>query len=149
VANAGLNRFPEQRVPQDVRALATLLMGLKCPSSQCVARFPLRHGAHIVNLYGRSIGTAFAHHFLPGPKGGLYAWEQVQQCSDVILVEGLFDYEVLWQVGFHNLTCSLGTHLDADSFDSFATDHALFISPSMSMPTRVANTRRCKGANGF
>jgi hypothetical protein len=116
VANAGLNRFPEQRVPQDVRALATLLMGLKCPSSQCVARFPLRHGAHIVNLYGRSIGTAFAHHFLPGPKGGLYAWEQVQQCSDVILVEGLFDYEVLWQVGFHNLTCSLGTHLEADQF---------------------------------
>jgi DNA primase len=43
----------------------------------------------------------------------LYAWEQVRQCSQVILVEGLFDYAVLWQAGFHNLTCSLGTHLNA------------------------------------
>jgi len=78
--------------------------------------FPLRHGQHIVNLYGRSIGNAFAHRFLPGSKGGLYAWEQVRQCSEVILVEGLFDYAVLWQAGFHNLTCSLGTHLNADQF---------------------------------
>jgi DNA primase len=76
--------------------------------------FPLRHGNHIVNLYGRSIGTAFAHRFLPGSKGGLYAWEQVRQCSEVILVEGLFDYAVLWQAGFHNVTCSLGTYLNAD-----------------------------------
>ena len=78
--------------------------------------FPVRDGQHIVNLYGRSIGNAFAHRFLPGSKGGLYAWEQVQQCSQVILVEGLFDYAVLWQAGFHNLTCSLGTHLNADQF---------------------------------
>jgi DNA primase len=76
--------------------------------------FPLRQGEHIVNLYGRSIGAAFAHRFLPGTKGGLYAWEQVQQCPEVILVEGLFDYAVLWQAGFHNLTCSLGIHLNAD-----------------------------------
>jgi len=26
------------------------------------------------------------------------------------LVEGLFDYAALRQVGFHNVTCSLGTH---------------------------------------
>jgi DNA primase len=78
--------------------------------------FPLREGDHIVNLYGRSIGTAFAHRFLPGSKGGLYAWEQVRQCSQVILVEGLFDYAALRQVGFHNVTCSLGTHLNADQF---------------------------------
>ena len=30
----------------------------------------------------------------------------------MILVEGLFDYAVLWQAGFHNVTCSLGTHLN-------------------------------------
>jgi DNA primase len=30
----------------------------------------------------------------------------------VILVEGLFDYAVLWQAGFHNVTCSMGTHLN-------------------------------------
>jgi DNA primase len=78
--------------------------------------FPLRDGGPIVNLYGRSIGTAFAHRFLPGSKGGLYAWEQVRKCPEVILVEGLFDYAALRQAGFPNLTCSLGTHLNPDQF---------------------------------
>ena len=78
--------------------------------------FPLRQSEHIVNLYGRSIGTAFAHRFLPGTKGGLYAWEKVRHCSEVIVVEGLFDYAVLRQAGFDNVTCSLGTHLNRDQF---------------------------------
>ena len=78
--------------------------------------FPLREGEQIVNLYGRSIGAAFAHRFLPGTKGGLYAWEKVRHCSEVILVEGLFDYAVLRQAGFDNVTCSLGTHLNAEQF---------------------------------
>jgi hypothetical protein len=34
----------------------------------------------------------------------------------IILVEGLFDYAALWQAGFHNVTCSLGTHLNARQF---------------------------------
>jgi DNA primase len=69
------------------------------------------------NLYGRSISvTAPPHRFLPGAKGGLYAWEQVRCCAEVILVEGLFDYAVLWQAGFHNVTCSLGNHLNARQF---------------------------------
>jgi DNA primase len=78
--------------------------------------FPCSHGGRIVNLYGRSLGDAFAHRFLPRPKGGLYAWEQVRHCPEVILVEGLFDYAVLWQAGFQNVTCSLGTHLNARQF---------------------------------
>jgi hypothetical protein len=50
--------------------------------------FPLE-----ANLYGRSLSAAApAHRFLPGAKGGLYLWEQVRQCPEVILVEGLFDY---------------------------------------------------------
>jgi DNA primase len=49
---------------------------------------------------------------LSGAKGGLYLWEQIQQCPEVILVEGLFDYAVLWQAGFHNVTCSMGIHLN-------------------------------------
>ena len=62
------------------------------------------------NLYGRSISaSAPPHRFLPGSKGGLYGWEQVRRYPEVILVEGLFDYAVLWQAGFHNVTCSLGT----------------------------------------
>jgi DNA primase len=78
--------------------------------------FPLSQNEHLVNLYGRSIGAAFAHRFLPGTKGGLYAWEKVRHCLEVILVEGLFDYAVLRQAGFHNVTCSLGTHLNAEQF---------------------------------
>ena len=74
--------------------------------------FPLEE-----NLYGRSLSAAAApHRFLPGAKGGLYAWTQVRQYPEVILVEGLFDCAVLWQAGFHNVTCSLGTHLNARQF---------------------------------
>jgi DNA primase len=69
------------------------------------------------NLYGRSLSpSAPPHRFLPGAKGGLYCWEQVRQYADVILVEGLFDYAVLWQAGFRNVTCSMGNHLNAFQF---------------------------------
>jgi DNA primase len=73
--------------------------------------FPCCQDGRIVNLYGRSTGADFAHRFLPGSKGGLFAWESVRQHSSVILVEGLFDLAVLWQAGFTNTTCALGTHL--------------------------------------
>ena len=66
------------------------------------------------NLYGRSLSaSAPPHRFLPGSKGGLYGWDQARVYPAVILVEGLFDYAVLWQAGFYNVTCSLGTHLNA------------------------------------
>ena len=69
------------------------------------------------NLYGRSLSaSAPPHRFLPGAKGGLYAWAQAQSYPDVILVEGLFDYAVVWEAGFYNVTCSLGTHLNARQF---------------------------------
>jgi DNA primase len=69
------------------------------------------------NLYGRSISdSAPPHRFLPGAKGGLYSWQQAQSYPEVILVEGLFDYAVLWQAGFENVTCSLGTHLNVQQF---------------------------------
>jgi DNA primase len=69
------------------------------------------------NLYGRSISaTAPPHRFLPGAKGGLYSWEHVCRYPEVILVEGLFDYAVLWQAGFRNATCSMGTQLNAYQF---------------------------------
>jgi DNA primase len=81
------------------------------------------YSRHIVfpldgNLYGRSIRSSSSPHlFMPGSKGGLYLWEQVRRCPRVILVEGLFDYAVLWQAGFHNVTCSLGNHLNAHQFE--------------------------------
>ena len=79
--------------------------------------FPLRQGEHIVNLYGRSIGAAFAHRFLPGTQGRTVCLgEGSPLLREIILVEGLFDYAVLRQAGFSNVTCSLGTHLNADQF---------------------------------
>jgi DNA primase len=73
--------------------------------------FPCRQQDHIVNLYGRSIGNAFPHRLLPRSKGGLFAWESVRQFRHLILVEGLFDLAVLWQAGYRNTTCAIGTHL--------------------------------------
>src|SRR5438067_10126601 len=73
--------------------------------------FPCRQHGQIVNLYGRSIGTAFPHRLLPRSKGGLVAWEAMSHCSSVILAEGLFDLASLWQAGFRNTTSAIGTNL--------------------------------------
>jgi DNA primase len=78
--------------------------------------FPCCRDGRIVNLYGRSTGSAFVHRFLPGSKGGLFAWESVCEFPAVILVEGLFDLAALWQAGFRHTTCSLGTHLTPSQF---------------------------------
>src|SRR5208337_4153917 len=78
--------------------------------------FLCRQHGHIVNLYGRSISAAFPHRLLPRSKGGLFAWESVRLFDTVILVEGLFDLAVLWQAGFRNTTCALGTHLTPEQF---------------------------------
>jgi DNA primase len=98
----------------DLLRQAGLLNARGCDAFYQRIVFPLSQNDHIVNLYGRSIGSAFAHRFLPGTKGGLYAWEKVRRCPEVILVEGLFDYAALRQADFHNVACSLGTHLNAD-----------------------------------
>jgi len=69
------------------------------------------------NLYGRSLSASTPpHRFLPGSKGGLYLWEHARHAAEVILVEGLFDYAVVWQAGFRNLTCAMGTQLNAHQF---------------------------------
>ena len=73
--------------------------------------FPCRQYHHIVNLYGRSVGTAFPHRLLPRSKGGLFAWESVRNFATVILVEGFLDLAILWQAGFRNTTCAVGTQL--------------------------------------
>jgi DNA primase len=40
----------------------------------------------------------------------------VKQLPEVILVEGLFDLAALWQAGFRNVTCAIGSHLNAQQF---------------------------------
>jgi DNA primase catalytic core len=82
--------------------------------------FPCDQDGHLVNLYGRSLGAAFPHRFLPGSKGGLFAWDAVCQFSTVILVEGLLDLVVLWHAGFRNTTCAYGTHLTPFQFQQLS-----------------------------
>ena len=82
--------------------------------------FPCSQAGRIVNLYGRSIGAAFPHRLLPRSKGGLFAWESVGDFPAAILVEGLFDLAMLWQAGFRNTTCSVGTHLTPIQFQQLS-----------------------------
>ena len=82
--------------------------------------FPCREHGQVVNLYGRAIGAAFPHRLLPRSKGGLFAWESVRTFSTVILVEGLFDLAVLWQAGFRNTTCAIGTQLTSAQLTQLA-----------------------------
>ena len=78
--------------------------------------FPCWEGSRPVNLYGRSVGGAAPHRFLPRPRGGLFAWSTVGQHSEVIVVEGLLDLAVLWQAGFTNTSCAFGVHLTERQF---------------------------------
>ena len=47
---------------------------------------------------------------------GHHATSSGPRQAKVILVEGMFDLAVLWQAGFRNATCSLGTHLTPGQF---------------------------------
>lgn len=78
--------------------------------------FPCCQQGQIINLYGRSIGPAFPHRFLPRSRAGLFAWDSVARYSTMILVEGLFDLAVLWQCGFRNSTCAFGKQLTPVQF---------------------------------
>jgi DNA primase len=82
--------------------------------------FPCHEHGQLVNLYGRAIGAALPHRLLPRSKGGLFAWESVRTFSTMILVEGLFDLAVLWQAGFRNTTCAIGTQLTSAQLTQLA-----------------------------
>ena len=43
----------------------------------------------------------------------------LRRYTEVILVEGLFDYAVLWQAGFRNVSCAMGTQLNAYHFRQY------------------------------
>jgi len=69
------------------------------------------------NLYGRSLSPAAPpHRFLPGSKGGLYAWKQAQFPSGSDSGRGPVRLRRAVEAGFHNVTCSLGNHLNARQF---------------------------------
>jgi DNA primase len=95
------------------------------------------------NLYGRSLSAAASpHRFLPGAKGGLYSWEQIRQCPEVILVEGLFDYAVLWQAGFTTSPVRWEIISTYTSIGSCVTVREPSIWPLMPIQTAVASRRR-------
>ncbi len=101
------------------------------------------------NLYGRSLSaSAPPHRFLPGAKGGLYCWEQVRRYPEVILVEGLFDYAVLWQAGFYNVTCAMGNHLNAHQYrqlcDSPRTVYLAFDADTNGSGQQAAQSLACR-----
>lgn len=85
--------------------------------------FPCFDGCRLINLYGRSLGGAAPHRFLPRPKGGLFAWNTVGHHHDVVLVEGLFDLAVLWQAGFLHTTCAFGVHLTPTQLAQLSDRH--------------------------
>jgi 5S rRNA maturation endonuclease (ribonuclease M5) len=91
--------------------------------------FPCFEGSRPINLYGRSVGGAAPHRFLPRPRGGLFAWSMVRPHPEVILVEGLFDPAVLWQAGFIKTSCAFGVHLTEPQFSQLSDrlDRTVFI----------------------
>jgi DNA primase len=92
--------------PERPSTEASLLAWAIPGRSRCWAT-PLRH--KLDQRYGWRIRC---HHRSGHQcKGGLFAWDSVRFFSTVILVEGLFDLAVLWQAGFRNTTCGIGTHL--------------------------------------
>lgn len=100
------------------------------------------------NLYGRSLSTtAPPHRFLPGAKGGLYAWGQVRRHPEVILVEGLFDYAAVRQAGFPNVTCSMGTNLNVHQLrqlcDSPRTVYVAFDADTNGSGQKAAQSLAC------
>jgi DNA primase len=108
------------------------------------------------NLYGRSLlASALPHCFLPGAKGGLYGWEQARRYPEVILVEGLFDYAVLWQAGFRNVACSMGTCLNTTQIRQLldGTSRTLYLafdSDEHGAGQQAASRiRQCLGAHGI
>jgi DNA primase len=66
----------------------------------------------------------------------------------VILVEGLFDYAALWQAGFRNVTCSLGTNLNARQFrqlcDSPRTVYLAFDADTNGSGQQAARSLACR-----
>jgi DNA primase len=75
----------------------------------------------VTEMYGRKItrnltsGTPL-HLYLPGPHHGVWNWEALAACKEVILCEALIDAMTFWCAGFRNVTSSYGV-------EGFTDDH--------------------------
>jgi DNA primase len=72
----------------------------------------------------------------------------VRRYPDVILVEGLLDYAVLWQAGFYNVTCAMGNHLNAHQYrqlcDSWRTVYLAFDADPNGSGQQAAQLLACR-----
>jgi DNA primase catalytic core len=75
----------------------------------------------VAEVYGRKItpnlrpGTPL-HLYLPGPHHGVWNWEALPACKEVILCEALIDAMTFWCAGYRNVTASYGV-------EGFTDDH--------------------------
>lgn len=75
----------------------------------------------VAEMYGRKItarltpGTPL-HLYLPGPHHGVWNWEALAACKEVILCEALIDAMTFWCAGFRNVTAAYGV-------EGFTDDH--------------------------
>jgi DNA primase catalytic core len=75
----------------------------------------------VAEVYGRKItpnlrpGTPL-HLYLPGPHHGVWNWEALAACKEVILCEALIDAMTFWSAGYRNVTASYGV-------EGFTDDH--------------------------
>jgi DNA primase catalytic core len=79
----------------------------------------------VAEMYGRKItpnlrpGTPL-HLYLPGPHHGVWNWEALRACKEVILCEALLDAMTFWCAGFRNVTAAYGVEgFTDDHLDSF------------------------------
>ena len=75
----------------------------------------LDKSGHVVQLYGRKLlnnlreGTAY-HLYLPGDHAGVFNYEGLVGCEEIILCEALIDALTFWRWGFKNVTSGYGVN---------------------------------------
>lgn len=75
----------------------------------------LNQSGDVVQLYGRKLlnnlreGTAY-HLYLPGDHAGVFNYEGLVGCEEIILCEALIDALTFWRWGFKNVTSSYGVN---------------------------------------
>lgn len=72
---------------------------------------PLTHPDFgVMGFYGRRLSSKaqVRHLFLPGQRRGVLNWQSLQQTSDLVLTESVFDALSLWVAGVRDVSCLFG-----------------------------------------
>lgn len=81
--------------------------------------FPILHNNKIISIIGRHFQdkpTDSSPKYLILPAGAkignvLFPIDEIQDCSTIIMVEGLFDMLKMWDIGYTNTVCLFGLNL--------------------------------------